>query len=245
MNGTLRLSQNLNLFAAIGSQRKARVRSEMHIEKLEVARLDEFRPELMDLSRTRGLFPTDDDFGPKSAKQSIMQRAANEHAGGAILAEQSSGTRGQQVIRLLLGNSEPLLNGFLVSMIERRLGQDFRVSPQESGNAGRLLHLSHRGGFDLVILILNNIRHETIPNGADGRDLAEASLELIRSLKHNLNVPVIAMASSHWDMDPALPERAREAGACAFLSLPFHEEALNDCLQAAVRPGRMAAMLVS
>jgi hypothetical protein len=137
--------------------------------------------------------------------------------------------------RLLFGNSELLLNGFITSMLERRLGPGISICRQEASSAGKLLHLAHREPFDLVILILNNLRYDAGLFDTKAGDVIGASLELIHRLRLCVSAPLVAMASAHWDMDPALPERVRAAGATAFFSLPFQEDALARCLLGTLR----------
>ncbi|GAB4409690.1 MAG: hypothetical protein Kow00106_03260 [Anaerolineae bacterium] len=112
----------------------------------------------------------------------------------------------------------------VVRRVVRHALQPLALDVIEAENAGTALTLAESFALDLVLVDTN------LPD-EDGFRL----LQQLKALPHLATAPMIMLSSSGGSDEEI---RAREAGAAAFLSKPFHTQALREAVLGALGAGR-------
>jgi hypothetical protein len=138
--------------------------------------------------------------------------------------------------RILLGNSEHLLNDFIEALFREVCQGRAAVECVRTARIGEFGRLGCEGSFDLAIVVPARLRPDLSPPTPMGH-LGEA-LRVIRAIKSAQAVSIIALVG--------LAERARyeplllEAGADCVLELPFQGDPLTAAMTRLLRlPARL------
>jgi CheY-like chemotaxis protein len=138
--------------------------------------------------------------------------------------------------RILLGNSENLLNDFIEALFREVCQGRAAVECTRTAQIGEFGRVGCQASFDLAVVVPAKLRPELSPPTPMGH-LGEG-LRVIRAIKSKQEAPIIAIVGH--------TERARyeplllEAGADCVLELPFHGDQLTSAVTRLLRlPARL------
>jgi|GEM_PF-2514785 len=129
---------------------------------------------------------------------------------------------------VLIANHEPPLSDLLRQVLERRFSKRGPVRFYYCHSVGDVRSVASWIGFDLFILVVNNVFWE----GDEPPDLPRrigAVVACIDELKRTYGKPVVAV-SGYWAR--GFGYRLEAAGADVVLSLPFELEVFGDLVAA-------------
>ncbi len=126
-------------------------------------------------------------------------------------------------LKLLLGNSEGLLNSLIENLIQELCGQELGVQSTRVTRFDEFVAQGSTGTFDLLVVIPNNLISEHTDQ-ITARPIQEAS-EAVRAIKRWQPTPVLVVSLfEHRTQEEAL---LRQAGADAVLEIPFGSDDLK------------------
>jgi hypothetical protein len=129
-------------------------------------------------------------------------------------------TKSRDEIVAIFGNCDMRLDQLISRCLEQAVkdhGLSLRATTLEDSED--LIRMTATRPFDLLVLVLNNIRLGSEPGQSDEEHIA-TMLDLLGYLKATHRKPIVALAG--WPQrDRTFPKRVKLAGADVFFPLPF------------------------